>query len=468
MELAGYSVLGPLGAGGTAELFLAERQAHGGSRRRVALKRILPGFAQDPVFRNLFVHEARVAMQLSHRNVVQVYDFVEAGGTTVLVMEYVDGCDLRALLKLGPLPLPTALLVAVEVLRGLDYAHRKRAGDGQSLEVVHRDVAPGNILLSREGEVKLADFGLARSREQLHKSHTGVKGTFAFMAPEQAEGGAVDGRADLFAVGAVLYAMLAGRGPFDADGPLATLDKVRKAEFQPLGVEGVDAILGRALQRQPDDRYPTAAAMQEALEALAHEQRLRLDPSELARRVTEAAPLKLRLPGPLSVTVDASGDERPQTKVVERKKRRRPPLWIVLPMAAAVMAVYRWVGPHPKPPVFVVVDKPAPVAVEKPPEKPPEKPLETPAPVELRAEKPADKPRSRPKPGYLTVSADPWAYVFIDGRRRGTTPLTDLELPPGEHEVTLENPPLGASSTKKVTLSSGEHRTIIERLSGEH
>src|SRR4051812_31555627 len=188
MELEGYSVLGPLGAGGTAELFLAERRAHGGSRRRVALKRILPAFAQDPVFRNLFVHEARLAMQLGHRNIVQVYDFIEAAGTMVLVMEFVDGCDLRTLLRDGPLALEVAIYITVEVLRGLDYAHRKTATDGQALEVVHRDVAPGNILLSREGEVKLADFGLARSREQLEKSHTGVKGTFAFMAPEQAEG----------------------------------------------------------------------------------------------------------------------------------------------------------------------------------------------------------------------------------------------------------------------------------------
>src|SRR5260370_2646332 len=152
MELEGvpgYAGLGPLGAGGTAELFVAERLALSGSRRRVALKRILPAYARDPAFRSLFVHEARLAMQLTHRNIVQVYDFIEGGGSTVLVMEYVDGCDLRTLLRDGPLALEPALFVCVEVLRALDYAHRKSGGDGRNLEIVHRDVGPGNTLLSR-------------------------------------------------------------------------------------------------------------------------------------------------------------------------------------------------------------------------------------------------------------------------------------------------------------------------------
>src|SRR5258706_16154642 len=131
-EIPGYAVLGPLGSGGTAELFLAERRALGGSRKRVALKRILPAFAQDPTFRELFLHEARVAMQLSHRNIVQVYDCLEWGASTVLVMEYVEGCDLRStLLHEGPLPVELALFVGIEVLRGLDYAHRRHGTDGK-------------------------------------------------------------------------------------------------------------------------------------------------------------------------------------------------------------------------------------------------------------------------------------------------------------------------------------------------
>jgi serine/threonine-protein kinase len=423
-------------------------------------------------------------MQLSHRNVVQVYDCIEWGGSTALVMEYVDGCDLRALLGDGPLPLPSALFVCIEVLRGLDYAHRRLGSDGHSLEVVHRDVAPGNILLSREGEVKLADFGLARSRERLDKSHAGIKGTFAFMAPEQAEGGTVDARADVFATGAVLYAMLSGRSPFEADGPLATLDNVRAARFAPLGLGTIDALLGRALRREPAERFATAGAMQAALEELAHGERLKLDPAPLAERVAARSTRRLRLPDALSATqpkpapaLSSDGDSRREaepaaaspggTRVLAARPRRParalPLLLGALLLGGGVLALL-WRQPPPSRPV-----PPAPVlAVAVPPPSPVARPDTPPQVRQIAASPPpVEAHHPRPRPGYLTVSADPWAYVFIDGRKRGTTPLTDVELTPGEHEVTLENPPLGASRVKTLRVAAGEHRTLIEKLSVE-
>src|SRR5439155_12337331 len=145
--LSGYRVLRAVGAGGMAELFLAERDSAEGTRRQVVLKRILPGLARDPAFRKRFVHEARLALQLSHANIVHVNDFREAGDTYLLEMEYVDGCDLRRLLADGPLSPPEALHLVIEVLRGLDYAHRRIGSDDIALEIVHRDVAPGNILI---------------------------------------------------------------------------------------------------------------------------------------------------------------------------------------------------------------------------------------------------------------------------------------------------------------------------------
>src|SRR5262245_9507626 len=139
--LPGYRVLRAVGAGGMAELFLAERDTAEGTRRQVVLKRILPGYARDPQFRRRFVHEARLALQLTHINIVQVHDFRETDDTFVLEMEYVDGCDLRRLLGVAPLPLGEALHVAAELLRGLDYAHRRIGSEGMPLEIVHRDVA---------------------------------------------------------------------------------------------------------------------------------------------------------------------------------------------------------------------------------------------------------------------------------------------------------------------------------------
>jgi serine/threonine-protein kinase len=521
-----YTVLRQVGAGGMAELFLAERAAAEGARRRVVLKRILPAFARDPDFRELFVHEARIAMQLSHVNVVQVYDFGEAEDTYVLEMEYVEGCDLRALLRARKaLPLGAALRVTIEILRGLDYAHRRASADGMPLAIVHRDVSPGNILLSREGEVKLTDFGLARSRERLGTSVGGVKGTFAFMAPEQACGLPVDARADVFAAGAVLYASLVGRSPFESDGPVATLDRVRAARFAPLSevalelpaARALDPVLARALALDPGARFASAAAMREALEELARTQGERLEPDVLGAlvRAVVAAESAHHVPAPGTATARAARPaEPPPASASDRSvspapdvgrtrplapRRRRPSIgaratWAAgglcalglvaivalrsapraggvvgavapasggrSPSAAAALGASGRAGVTPPDPSTPGSPAPRAAAAERA-KAAPDEPLAAPtAPVRMDA--PAG--HARPPRAYLTVSADPWAYVAVDGRRRGTTPLQDLVLSPGAHEVTFENPPLGVTRKTLVRLRPGERKTVIEQL----
>src|SRR5262249_27229916 len=163
----------------------------------------------------MFIDEARLAAQLQHSNIVQIFDFDQAEGSYYIAMELVEGCDLRRLeqdlrLQAQQLPMPVALYVAVETLKGLHYAHTKSVGD-RPLGIVHRDVSPQNILLSRSGEVKLSDFGIAKAQARATATRTGVvKGKLSYMSPEQAEGQPLDHRTDLFAVGVILYHALTG------------------------------------------------------------------------------------------------------------------------------------------------------------------------------------------------------------------------------------------------------------------
>jgi serine/threonine protein kinase len=486
----GYTLIRPVGAGGMAELYLVEKAALGGTRRQVVLKCILPGFARDPTFREMFVNEARVAMQLSHANIVQVHDLREVDGSYVIEMEYVAGTDLTHLVRSEKLPIDSALYVASALLRALGYAHRQHAADGRSLDLVHRDVTPGNILLSTEGEVKLTDFGLARSRDRVGRSIAGVKGTFAFMSPEQAEGRHVDARADLFAVGAVLYAMLAGESPFEGGGPAATLDRVREVRYAPLDAAlDLGDIFARSLAREPEARFADADAMRVAIEELAAQKGLRLGPDALAVRVrtlvastkasTKATVEPVAAFGATAMPTDSatptsdapiSETEAPlrlaggTRAMAKRPKGRSGARFAAAFMGCALLVSgffylrsHLGIFPHGPPPVRT----PPPVA---PP--PPKAPSVVTPVVDPRVV-PAAAEAIVKRPGYVTVSSDPWAYVTIDGKKRGTTPLLDVEVAPGVHEVQLENPPLGAVKHLHVRVRPGEHKKVIENLSRE-
>ncbi len=274
METFGkYLIVERLATGGMAEILLARSDALGGMSRHCAIKRILPAYSQDLQFVSMFIDEARITIGLDHPNVVRLFDFGQHEGTYFMAMEYVDGVDLAALLRLlftrgTPLPPAIALYIAHEVCLGLAHAHEKRDHRGQPLHVVHRDVSPQNVLLSRAGEVKLTDFGIAAARNKLTLTTPGtVLGKSAYMAPEQALGELVDGRCDLWAAGVMLYEMLTGERLFAAESPVATIARVVRAEVpRPSAVRPqlpalVDDVVLTALRRQPDERYLAAALM---------------------------------------------------------------------------------------------------------------------------------------------------------------------------------------------------------------
>jgi hypothetical protein len=268
-----YTVVRKLANGGMAEIFLALQQGHEGFQKPVVLKRILGTIYSDPQFRNMLIDEAHISMSLTHSNIVQVLDLGLAGGRYFLVLELVDGWDLGCILQRGRaagfvLPRELGLFIVTEICRALAYAHGKRGVDGQSLGIVHRDVSPNNVLISEHGEVKLADFGIAKAMNKREHTGTGVvKGKVAFMSPEQGLGKPIDARSDVFSLGTLLYLVSLGVKPFDASTDLETLLRVQRADFkEPLSIRPdlapeLTAIISRAMKFSAQERYQTADEM---------------------------------------------------------------------------------------------------------------------------------------------------------------------------------------------------------------
>ena len=265
-----YKVLERIAAGGMAEVFRAESAGLEGFKKLVAIKRVLPHLAEKKQFIGMFLDEARVGAHLSHSNCVQVFDIGVGDNTYFIVMEFVDGSDLKGVIEhrktVGqPIPVEEACLISVRICEGLAYAHELVDGKGQSLHIVHRDMSPPNVLLTRFGEVKIVDFGLAKANSQLEKSEPGIiKGKFSYLSPEAAQGLPVDARTDVFAVGIILWEMLAGRRLFLGDSDLETVRMVQRAEIPSLRQINpkvpleLERVLQKGLAGDPAKRYQTA------------------------------------------------------------------------------------------------------------------------------------------------------------------------------------------------------------------
>ncbi|MFW6050693.1 MAG: serine/threonine protein kinase [Myxococcota bacterium] len=294
-----YRVIERLEAGGMAEVFKGEATSVQGFKKRVAIKRVLPHLAQNKNFIGMFLDEARLGARLNHANIVSVFDIGAADNTYFIVMEYIDGGNLKgimeALRKQGrTFPAKEAIYISMETLRGLSYAHELTNEDGTPLNLVHRDVSPPNILLSKRGEVKVTDFGLAKATTQLEKTDPGVvKGKFSYLAPEAAMGQAVDARADVFALGIVLWEMLAGRRLFLGETDYQTVKLVQQAnvpsisKLNPEVDEEFEQVLNTALARDPNDRYQTAREFGDALAGYLFSHRMKVTSYDIANLVKQ-------------------------------------------------------------------------------------------------------------------------------------------------------------------------------------
>ena len=260
-----------------AEVFKAKAHGVEGFEKILVIKRILNELSENPDFVEMFINEAKIAVTLSHANIVQVFDLGRADDTYFIAMEYVAGSDLATVLRRArkygkPLPAELAVYVVSEVAKGLDYAHRRRDAEMQPMRIVHRDVSPQNVLLSFEGEVKLTDFGIAKARTTVPTgTEAGVlKGKYAYMSPEQARGKDVDARTDIFALGVVLYEALSGQNPFLQPSTYDTLQVVREGKAAPIESvaevpDELAAIVGQAMHPDPDERHANAGLFYEDL-----------------------------------------------------------------------------------------------------------------------------------------------------------------------------------------------------------
>jgi serine/threonine-protein kinase len=285
-KLGDYELVRHLATGGMAEVYLARRDGPHGFSKTVALKRILPQLVRDPDFVAMFIDEARVCAQLSHPNLVQVFDFGKAGSELYMAMEYVDGTTCAKLVRRAAsreehVPIEGALHIVLGVLRGLEYAHAAVDMNGVPLGLVHRDVSPGNILVARSGAVKLGDFGIARADDFERRTEEGqLKGKLGYMSPEQVTGRVLDARSDLFTLGIVFAEVLTAHPLYGAGTELDVLMRIRDADLSAFErhaghvPEELRQIVRRALARDPDDRYPSAAAFAEEIEDVARQKRI--------------------------------------------------------------------------------------------------------------------------------------------------------------------------------------------------
>ncbi len=292
-----YRLIEKIATGGMAEVFKAQRSGVAGFEKVVAVKRILPHLSYNNEFVEMFVAEAKLVAGLHHPNIVAIFDLGKIGSSYYIAMEYVNGVDLRSILrKLRErtlrMPIDLAIHLVSSVAAGLDHAHQSKDDEGRPLKIVHRDVSPQNILISWDGAVKLTDFGIAKAATKASTTEKGaLRGKLMYMSPEQASSRPVDHRSDVFALGIVLYELVTDQRPFFGSTDMSLLDKVRRGTVAPPSSLHADIpahlekLVMKALEREPQDRHRDAGAMHHELEQMLQEAKEPVGARDLSRFV---------------------------------------------------------------------------------------------------------------------------------------------------------------------------------------
>ena len=366
-----YYLVDKIAVGGMAEVFKAKTFSHGGFEKLLVIKRILNHLSDNDEFVEMFVDEAKISVELQHPNIIQVFDFGRLQDNYYIAMECVEGKDTKGILrKLAErrklLPNEYAVYIAHEICKGLDYAHKRTDTAGEVLGIIHRDISPSNILVSYTGEVKIADFGIAKATISAYNTKDGVlKGKFEYMSPEQASGDPIDLRSDIFATGIILHEMLTGRRLFKTDSDIATLERIKKGDVKPPSTLNpavpprLDELVMKALSVHPDDRFEDARALQTALlefmypatpdlvrESLGHfmaelfsteiqgEQGRLLEGTRLATELFESAP---------EIDLDEEWVESPGSgQTIQRAPASKTPIAILAVLLVAALAGAGW------------------------------------------------------------------------------------------------------------------------------
>jgi TonB family protein len=335
-----YVLLEKIATGGMAEVWKARMRGVEGFQKIVAIKKILPHLSDNQDFVEMFVDEAKLAAQLNHNNIIHIYDLGKIQSSYYIAMEYVDGFDLKTILRRAedrgnPMHVELALFVASKIAAALDYAHRKHDFEGRELNLVHRDVSPQNVLISEEGDIKLCDFGIAKAASKASHTQAGaLKGKLQYMSPEQAWGRNLDRRSDIFALSSVLFEMLTGRKLFGGDNELSILEQVREARVTPPShfndevTPEIDRIVTKALQKDPANRYQTAGEMERDINAVLYSFRPTPTSADLAIFMH-------RLAGPEPAHTPSASFDEPEPHVPANELR---PLAVPPPPKAAPVA----------------------------------------------------------------------------------------------------------------------------------
>jgi serine/threonine-protein kinase len=468
-----YELLEPLATGGMAEVWRARAAGPEGVEKEVALKLVRGEHGGRGDFARMFLEEARLAARLTHANVVQLFELVEEDGRYAIAMELVRGHDLGRVLercreagiRFG---LPRALQVGVELARGLDYAHRLAEG-GRPLGLVHRDVSPHNVLLSLEGEVKLADFGIARAMGQAGLTDPGtVKGKLAYMAPEQARGEPVDARADVFALGVLLWELCTGRRLFARETDAATLTALLTGDppspasaWNEAVPPELDRALEAALQRAPSARTATAGQLGSALSAVLLKVVRAPEETDLRGFMRRLWPEAAAPAGASEPTAVRPAATSPESLAAAPGSASQPSVTRTLVEAGAPATRRRWlaaaVGLGAALALGLLLatrgdssDRPAPPA--SPTAEPP-----------LTLGPGADAADAARGEGRVVVTVHPWASLTVDARAVGETPQ-DLRLPAGRHRLRATHPTFGAAEIE-LTVEPGRRLTWHPTLS---
>ena len=321
-----YEVIERISAGGMAEIFKAKKDGLGGFQRMFALKRVSPEYAENTEYVDMLVEEAKIAGLLNHANIVQIVDLGQIDDQPYIAMEYINGPNLGRVIerlrsRSNVFPVPHAVFICLELLKALEYAHNRqvmRGGRPVPLDIIHRDVCPSNVLLSLRGEVKLADFGIAKASVRDLSTVTGVvKGRFDYLSPEQTRGEPATQRSDLFATGVLLYEMVTGRHPFQQSSEAKTIEAIKRASyvpavaFNPEVPPAIDRLLEQTLTADPAKRFASATALKDTLDRFFHEAGYIFSHATLAAYLKGLFPEMAELPKDPHTDADEDQETRP-------------------------------------------------------------------------------------------------------------------------------------------------------------